>query len=214
MIHAINYKPGFYGGTKPYRDCLAAALQHFGLTKFNKGAELWTLGGKEWYEYKFLVESGIKFGPGTYHNVDFGEIDPLNDTAVVAHRGVDFMNIWEIWQKPRALCFDSTAGLVANNECVWMQLIQLGIAAAKSCGKTSLNWNFLTGYGNLLFDKTHEKTVEQSLEELFTRYESWLAMLVDNVQVRGLNIDFFDKCVLAPKQRSTTAMISGHCLLS
>lgn len=208
--HSINYKPGFYAGNKPYRDCLIAALKHFGLTKFQRGSEFWTLGGKEWYEYRFLLEQGLKFGKNSYHNVDYGDIDSLDDPAVVSHK-LDFFDIWQVWKKPKIICFDSTNGLVDNNQSIWVDLVQLGIAAAEIANKVSLNWNFLSGYGNILYDRSDEKN---DYDKLFDRYEQWLTILVDHAAVVGFSVDFFNECVLAPKEGSNTAMLSGHCLIS
>ena len=207
--HSINYKPGFYSGEKPYRHCLVAALKHFGLTEFSQDAEFWTLGGREWHEYKFLLQQGLTFGKDSYHNVDYEQINPLNDQSVVRHKS-DFFDIWQVWKKPQVICFDSTNGLVDNNESIWIDLIQLGIRATEICGKTSLNWNFLSGYGNILYDRSGG---ENDYDKLFTRYERWLAILVDHVMVEGFEIEFFEECVLAPKERSHTAMLSGHCLV-
>jgi len=205
--HAINYKPGFYDGGKPYRDYLVAALRHFELTEFS---EFWTLGGKEWYEYRFLLEQGLKFGKGSYHNVDREEIDPLDDPAVVKHK-MDFLEIWQHWKKPQAICFDSTNGLVDSNEPIWMDLVHLGIRAAEINGKVSLNWNFLSGYGNILYDRSDGKN---DYDKLFDRYEQWLAILVDHTAAAGLTVEFFNECVLSPKEGSRTSMLSGHCLIS
>jgi len=202
ISHAANYKPGFYDVNKPYRDCLVAALKHFGLTKFSKEAEFWTLGGKEWHEYRYLLKQGLIFGEGSYHNVDREEIDPLDDPAVVAHK-CEFQDIWELWHKPAAICFDSTNALVKSNEPKWIELVSMGLKAAGICGKTSLNWNFLTTYGNAKFTSDEYEV-----------YKQWLTILVDYVEVWGLKIEIFSTGVQAPKEGSNTIMMSGHCLIS
>lgn len=208
-IHEINYRKRFYEGDKPYRDCLVAALKHFKLTEFTKNSEFWTLGGKEWYEYYFLKEQGLTFDKASYHNVDHGDIDQLNEPAVVRHKR-DFFDIWEIWNKPTVLCFDSTNGLVSSNEPIWMNLIQLGIAAAKVTSKVSLNWNFLAGYGNILYDRSKKKDKPHLL---FARYERWLSIMLSHFKHAGFTTTFFECSVMAPKEHSKTPMISGHCLI-
>lgn len=212
--HEINYRRGMYAGAKPYRDCLVAALQHFGLTSFTEQTEFWTLGGKEWYEYKFLKEQGLTFSKASYHNVDYGDIDPCNDQSVVIHK-CNFFDIWRVWKRPTAICFDSTNGLVTSNEKVWLDLIQLGIAAAEITGKVSLNWNFLAGYGNRLgWRGPDDKVKGKSRQDvLFDRYERWLNAMKDHITIAGFRVDFFSYSVMAPKEKSRTPMISGHCLI-
>ena len=204
MLHAANYRKSFYAGDKPYRDCLIAALKHFDLTEFTQNTEFWTLGGKEWYEFEFLLQQGLKFGKNSYHNVDYKTIDSSSNPAVARHI-TNFFNIWKIWTNPVVLSFDSTNGLVDNNEQIWADLIDLGIAAARKTGKVSLNWNFLVGYGNVLFDN--------DFDTLFDRYERWLNILADKVSISGFKATFFGLSVISPKEGSQTPMVSGHCLI-
>lgn len=202
-----HYEPGFYGGNKPYRDCLVGALRYFGLTSFLEGEEFWTLGAMEWCEFHYLLEKGIVFGAGTYHNVDRGVLAGISDDRVVGHSGTEFLDIWEYWVCPRVLCFDCTEGIREGNERGWVDLVQLAIEAVRLSGRVCLNWNYMTRYGNL----GHWDGL--TWDELVGLYERWLSVLCDHVDCAGFGVDFYSECVLDRKEEGSTPMLSGHCLI-
>jgi len=210
-----HYKPGEYKGNKPYRNSLIEALNHFGLTSFPEGEEFWTLGGVEWHEFNFLTSNGIKFEPKTYHNVDKGmgkeSINHNDDARVVGHSGVEFLDIFELWSYPRALCFDCTEQIVKSNESGWIGLIDLAIAGTKLSNKLCLNWNYMTGYGRL---PSRINGRAMTIKELIELYEWWLSILVGHVEAAGFKLEVLDSGTMAPKERSFTDMLCGHCLIT
>lgn len=202
----INYTASFYEGDKPYRDSLIAALKHYGLDKFKKEEEFWTLGAKEWHEYNYLVKNGIQFSPGTYHNVDRGDIDENPDSTVVRHPHCEFFDIHKLWNNPRAICFDSTMGILNRNQVHWDTFIDLACLATKTSGKVFLTWNFMTTYGNLPFR-------DEDWTSILKRYQYWLGLLINCCKYDNLQHDLFEQGICAPKEGSTTLMLCGHALL-
>jgi hypothetical protein len=200
----INYKRDFYRVEKPYREYLIKALKHFGVMEFPAGEEFWTLGGKEWIEFDYLCDEGLKFGTGTYHNVDRGEINDNDDPRVVKHIH-EFLDIDEIWQNPKVLCFDSTSGLVRSNTNLWIDFLSLAFKAADLRGDVIANWNFLTAYAGFRWKGT------ETDEELDALYEDWLAQILSRAEYHECDVEMYKHCVLSPKEGSPTPMLSGHC---
>lgn len=220
----LNYQSDFYRDDEAYRGNLVAALQHFGLTEFKKGEEFWTLGAKEWHEYRYLKDNGIKFAPGTYHNVDRGLIDSPPDQGAVRHNSTEFTDIHKLWTNPRAICYDSTEGLVDSNINRWNYLVSLVGAAARKSGFVFFTWNFMTGYGNLPFRGDYQsdstKPEYDNAQQAFAkspmvkRLKYWVEILIDYCECEGLNCDSYKYFARAPKQSSQTPMICGHFLIS
>ena len=201
-ISSCNYQAGFYQGDKPYRDRLVDALKYFGFTAYQNGEEFWTLGGKEWHEYRDLVGQGIKFGPGSYCNVDWMQLDELNDSAVRPFSNADFFDIHKYWSRPKAICYDSTRALVDRNTSLWVRFVGLALEAAKISGAVSANWNFLKSYGPLTYDKNED--------DFYSRYIEWMEILADHCDYRGFGVEFY-RAMESPKEDSQTVMVSGHC---
>lgn len=207
----INYKPGHYSGDNDYRDFLLKSLQYYGFVEFSSDCEFWTLGGVEWYEYKFLVRSGIEFGPRSYHNVDRGCIanvikrwqSRLSSRPTCCHKHTEFFDIRKIWRKPSVLAFDSTMALSQSNTVSWQELCHLGIDATKISGSILLTWNLVAGYANKLY-----KSTETDL------YDNWIEILDDLAEYEGVVVDFFKEGQITKRKKSSTPMLAGCCKLT
>ena len=197
-------KRGKYAGRNEYREFLVKALKYYGLTSFS-GCEFWTLGGKEWYEYKHLVDVGIEFSPSSYHNVDKDTIDKAPDGAC-AHPKREFLTIhklWNRWKNPRVISYDATIGMVGSRTEYWQELCYLAIDAAKRSGCVMFAWNFMEGYGH-----TSYKPIEKGV------YKQWLQSLKGFVESEGLQIDFYSDGQITKRPTSQTPMLAGCCKIT
>jgi hypothetical protein len=200
-MNKLNYLPGFYAVANPCHDFLLKVLKRYDFLDFSD-SEFWTLGGKEWFEYKHLVDNGVVFGSHSYHNVDHYQIDELDDEAVQIHR-IDFFDIHKFWKKPQVINFDSTMALVESNQNQWQDLIWLGFEAARLSKRVLLFWNFLEEYARASFGSLNNGL-----------YQQWLEMLRDSAEINHISIEIFSEGLFAPKDDSTTKMLAGCCILS
>jgi hypothetical protein len=197
-------KRGKYAGRNEYREFLVKALKYYGLTYFSD-CEFWTLGGKEWYEYKHLVDAGIELNPNSYHNVDNGIIDKAPDGAC-AHSSREFLTIhklWNRWKNPRVISYDATMGMVENRTEYWQELCYLAIAAAKKSGYVLFSWNFMEGY-----KRSSYKPIEKGV------YKHWLQSLKGFAESEGLQIDFYTDGQITKRPTSQTPMLAGCCKMT
>jgi superfamily II DNA or RNA helicase len=197
-------KRGKYAGRNEYREFLVKALRYYGLTSFSD-CEFWTLGGKEWYEHKHLVDAGVELGPNTYHNVDKDAIDKAPKGAC-AHSDREFLTIhklWNRWKNPRVISYDATMGMVESRTEYWQELCYLAIAAAKKSGYVLFSWNFMEGYTH-----TSWQPIEKGV------YKKWLQSLKGFAESEGLRIDFFQEGQITKRPTSQTPMLAGCCKLS
>ncbi|MFA5767056.1 MAG: hypothetical protein WC919_03985 [Candidatus Paceibacterota bacterium] len=197
-------KRGKYAGRNEYREFLVKALEYYGLTYFSD-CEFWTLGGKEWYEYKHLVDAGIELNPNSYHNVDNGIIDKAPDGAC-AHSSREFLTIhklWNRWKNPRVISYDATIGMVENRTEYWQELCYLAIAAAKKSGCVLFSWNFMEGY-----KRSSYKPIQKGV------YKQWLQSLKGFAESEGLQIDFLKDGQITKRPTSQTPMLAGCCRIT
>lgn len=200
----INSQTDFYLGDNAYRDNLIAALHHFNFTEFKEGEEFWTLGAKEWHEYDYLRDNGIKFGPGTYCNVDRGRIDTLTDSSTRRYDFTEFKTIDKLWFNPRVICYDSTEGLVDRNVSVKRMLVGLVDAAVRLSGSVLFTCNFMVSYGGAEFN---------SNDQMIGIVKHWMDILEDHCGYEGLAFERYNNLVEDSKDRSRTRMICWHYLI-
>ena len=195
---------GKYAGRNEYREFLVKVLKYYGLTSFSD-CEFWTLGGKEWYEYKHLVDAGIELGPNSYHNVDKGTIDKAPD-GTCAHSSREFLTIhklWNRWKNPRVISYDATMGMVESRTDYWQELCYLAIAAAKKSGCVLFSWNFMEGY-----KRSSYKPIQKGV------YKQWLQSLKGFAESEGLQIDFYTDGQITKRPTSQTPMLAGCCKMT
>jgi superfamily II DNA or RNA helicase len=195
---------GKYAGRNEYREFLVKALKYYSLTSFSD-CEFWTLGGKEWYEYKHLVDAGIELGPNSYHNVDKEIIDKAPDGACT-HSNREFLTIhklWNRWKNPRVISYDATMGMVENRTEYWQELCYLAIAAAKKSGCVLFLWNFMEGYTHSSY-----KPIQKGV------YKKWLQSLKGFAESEGLEIDFYEDGQITKRPSSQTPMLAGCCKIT
>ena len=114
-----------------YHDFLIKSMKYYNIS-LNNGKEFWTLGAQKWHEYDQLIELGIDFTDGLYCNVDRGTIDhPGTRKNCIAYPNREFNTIWEVWNKPYIISYDSVHGAVKSNRNLWNGVCGLATAAAK-----------------------------------------------------------------------------------
>lgn len=194
-----NYRKRFYANRRPYLVDLVDALKSFGMTDF-EDREFWTLGGKEWHEFKFLSKN-LNFGKGSYHNVDRSVLDPLKDGRVSTHV-MDFMDIAPLFHRPGTIAFDSTSMLVKSNRPI---MVRLAVMAEKACmlsREISLHANFMVSRANCPAHK-HE-------DDMLGEYHEWLKVFVDNVSSRGMDHELYRYGSLFQMSGSKSKMLGMH----
>lgn len=201
----INRRPGFYDPKKknPYHDYVIAAQKHFGMITFDKDHEFWTLGGREWCEFKVLVKH-FTFGPRSYHSIDYDRLDQNSDERVVAHSFTDFMDSYRYWRKPAVINFDSVNILTKRNDDIWGDVTNLVAQGMNRSQRICFHANIMTQWANI-----QRATEKDSIEQ----YNEWVCKFITHIGDFGYNVDVFDGSIWSPKEGSITPMISFHCLI-
>jgi hypothetical protein len=187
----LNNRPDHKRGLGKYRDFIFDVLKHYNLTTFSNQCEFWTLGGREWHEYKHLTDKGIKFGQGSYHNVNHDVINSYSSDGTCSHSHTEFLQIRQLWKKPAAISYNSVIGLTDSNTVFWQELCKLVIDAARCSGQVLFLWNLIVAYSG-----TSHSASENEL------YTKWIRLLRDTTGAEGFDIEFYNKISRRDKPRA------------